>query len=93
MAKHQLRKWVSLAGKAVGAALVFTPSIRAVNDAFTNASGLNAVEYLPSRLLYYNTGYDTNTGNIDTSITTQAVASFAGGLIVMKLFSYVARRF
>ena len=82
-------KWVGLAGKIIGAVVIFSPTFRGVTDAMqTNP---NEPSYYASRILFYNTGYDTNTGAINFPVATGAVASFAGGIVLIKLFSYLGK--
>lgn len=94
MAKHSVRKWVNLGGKILGGLVMAGPTISAWNDASTNGGGgISSLTYFPSRVLYYYTGYDTNTGQVNFSNTAYGVGSIAGGLILMRVFSYVSRRF
>ena len=79
-------KYFNLAGKVIGATIMAYPTIQAVSSGMADG---NLAE-IPEKLLYYNTGYQAN-GQINFGQTGAAVASFAGGYAVMKIFSFIGK--
>lgn len=82
--------FVSLGMKALGASIVFIPTIEAVQDTMKNAPGNWG--YLPGRVLYYYTGVDSNNNyQVNTSVLLGGVASVAGGILLAKLGTVVGK--
>lgn len=94
----RLGKWLSLAGKIAGAAVMLYPTIQGVVDVLPGGTAAGAgIGAAPQAILYRNTGYYSgynggtpNTWSIEQAGT--AVASFAGGFIIIKLFSWLGKR-
>lgn len=94
----RIGKYVNLAGKILGTVVVAGPGINAV---YTAAMG-NDLQDVGHNLLYAYTGY--NDGNIKTGPGTGgaagfnaaqagvAAASVVGGIVVIKLFSWLGKR-
>jgi len=82
-------KWLNLAGKIFGGLLIGAPALEAVNDSIYNNNWLA----FPSYLTYRYSGYNPTTRTFDSNALIAAAAEVAAGFAVMKLFSYIARRF
>ena len=97
MGKHPMRHYVSLAGKVLGALIVGGPAIAAVSAGLgigQSGGGIGGnAQDIPRFVLYNYTGFDPKSGNFNAAQLGVGIASVAGGLILMKVFSYIARRF
>lgn len=84
---HAARKWVGLAGKIIGGVVIAGPAIQAVQQNINNPSAI------PHGLVANYTGFQTDTGQWNSGQAATGIGSVAAGLILMKVFSYVAKRF
>ena len=87
--KHPMRHWISLGGKILGAVVIAAPAIKAIS---TDIQG-GYPENIPNDVLQGYTGYDATTGGFNSTQLASGAASIVGGLVLMKVFSYVAKRF
>jgi hypothetical protein len=81
------RKWFSLGGKILGGLVIGGPAIQAVSQNWSNPGAI------PNAVLYGYTGIHGDTGQWEPAQTTVAAGSIIGGILIMKIFSYVAKRF
>jgi len=82
-------KWINLIGKVFGGVLIAYPGIQAAEDAIR----VNDAASFPPSLLYRYTGWSPTTNSWQAPQAGLSVASIAGGIIVMKLFSWLSKRF
>ncbi len=87
MARNAVRHYVSLAGKVIGLLVIGGPAIKAVTDHVSNPAEI------PNWIIYNYTGYEPGTTTINFAQTAAGALQVAAGLILMKVFSVVARRF
>lgn len=83
----QARKWVNLAGKIIGASIVAYPALTAISQR------LDSPSEIPQQVLYNYSGFSMNDGTFNAGVLATGVGSIAGGLILMKVFSYIAKKF
>ena len=90
---HAGRKWIGLAGKVLGGLIVAAPALKYT---FQDVQA-GVPQAIPADVLFGYTGYATGGGTVnqgfDAAELGAGVASIVGGLIVMKVFSIVARKF
>jgi hypothetical protein len=91
----QLRfgKYISLAGKAIGTLLFLTPALTVVNDisvAKTVSVG-NAGHDLMYRYTGYYDGFNGGNSGFQWNVFGQSAAAIGGGIIVIKLFSWLGK--
>jgi hypothetical protein len=87
--RHSYRKYVSLAGKVLGGLVIAGPAITAVSNDIQSGS----YQSIGRDVLYGYTGINSDDGSFNGSQAIAGVGSVVGGILLMKMFSYVARRF
>lgn len=90
MAKNNIRHYISLGGKIIGALVIGGPALQA---AIRQTQGGGSLDRIPHDILYNYTGINSDGGSINFAQTLVGVGTIVGGLLLMKVFSYVARRF
>ena len=83
-------KWINLAGKVIGGTVMAYPAISAVTTyGFQN----NDWGHVPVHILQNYTGWQADQGQFYPASLGTGVASVLGGFVIIKLFSWMSKRF
>ena len=79
-------RWVNVAGKILGTVVMAAPAISAVT------SDISSPQQIPRDVLRNYTGVDyTGQVGFDQGLLFGGVTALAGGYVIMKVFSFMAR--
>lgn len=86
------RKYFSLFGKVIGGVIIAGPAINVVVQKLPGGNDVGKWNTTGADMLYAYTGIGSD-GTVNVSQTAVGAGSIIGGVVVMKIFSWVAKRF